>query len=536
MNLTKSPLKSCKPGMQTVRFNPLSGLIRQVLVPFGLLAVPSVVVASPQGGVVTDGQGAISSQGAVTTVQQHSQRLVTQWNSFNIDINEAVNFLQPSSSAIALARILDQSPSQILGGISANGRLVLSNPNGLIFAPSATVNVGSLIASGLDITAGDFMAGNLRFDASGTGGTVINHGLLQAATGGSINLLGGAVVNTGTIVADYGEVNLGAGRTATLDFDGDGLIQFAVEGDLTSDGNGSGIAISNSGVIQANGGQVLLLAQAAKDVFSQVINNSGVIRAQGIDTSGGTVRLVGNGNIDNSGEIDVTTTADGETGGSISLIGEDIASTGKLVADTASSNGNVLIQSGVSGEGSETHVSGEVAAENIVIEGGDGDDEFDIAIGNSYSVDGGEGSDTYSVALGEAAKTVTVADSGIEGGNDLANFYLSEQATGNSVGTSYTVKAPDETGKAGELVYDYGQFSNKVDFSGIEPINDWQGTGTLTVNLDAAGETASLDIGTLFTAGTTGAVDGNASGAEDAYVLTLSVGEDLRLPAIRSWI
>ena len=106
-------------------------------------------------------------------------------NSFNIDINEAVNFLQPSSSAIALARILDQSPSQILGGISANGRLVLSNPNGLIFAPSATGNVGSLIASGLDITAGDFMAGNLRFDASGTGGTVINHGLLQAATGGS---------------------------------------------------------------------------------------------------------------------------------------------------------------------------------------------------------------------------------------------------------------------------------------------------------------------------------------------------------------
>ncbi|MDF1818491.1 MAG: filamentous hemagglutinin N-terminal domain-containing protein [Immundisolibacteraceae bacterium] len=329
--------------MQTVRFNPLSGLIRQVLVPFGLLAVPSVVVASPQGGVVTNGQGAISSRGAVTTVQQHSQRLVTQWNGFNIDINEAVNFLQPSSSAIALARILDQSPSQILGGISANGRLVLSNPNGLIFAPSATVNVGSLIASGLDITAGDFMAGNLRFEASGTAGTVINHGLLQAATGGSINLLGGAVVNTGTIVADYGEVNLGAGRTVTLDFDGDGLIQFAVEGDLTSDGNSSGIAISNSGVIQANGGQVLLLAQAAKDVFSQVINNSGVIRAQGIDTSGGTVRLVGSGGgVNNSGAVDVSAAGEGLTGGSIELKGETVVHTGVLSADAQSGAGGSI--------------------------------------------------------------------------------------------------------------------------------------------------------------------------------------------------
>ncbi|HAC33543.1 MAG TPA: hypothetical protein DCF45_03375, partial [Gammaproteobacteria bacterium] len=300
--------------------------------PVGLLLVQSGAHAAPQGGAIVGGQGSISAAGNVTSIQQNSARLVAEWNTFNVDSGELVKFLQPSSSAIALNRILDQNPSQILGSIEANGRLVLANPNGLIFAPGASVNVGALVASGLDITASDFMNGELSFSSLDSG-VVINRGLIQAASGGSVSLIGGSVINEGTIIADLGQVNLGAGTAATLDFDGDGLIQFAVSGELTTDLLSEGVAVSNRGTIQSRGGTVLLQAQAAHDVFSQVVNNSGVIKAGGIDTQGGSVRLVGSGKVTNSGLVDVSADTVNGQAGVVSIVGDQVTHSGAVIAD-----------------------------------------------------------------------------------------------------------------------------------------------------------------------------------------------------------
>jgi filamentous hemagglutinin family protein len=52
---------------------------------------------------------------------------------------------------IALNRIHDQNPSQILGTLNANGRVVLVNANGVFFGPSSTVNIAGVIASTADI-------------------------------------------------------------------------------------------------------------------------------------------------------------------------------------------------------------------------------------------------------------------------------------------------------------------------------------------------------------------------------------------------
>ena len=120
-----------------------------------------------------------------TNIQQHSQNLILNWDSYNVQANEAVNYRQPNANAQALNRILDHNPSQIFGQINANGRVLLVNPNGVFFKPGARVNVGGLVASGLNISDQDFLAGKYHFaNAEGNPGAVINQGLIQAATGG----------------------------------------------------------------------------------------------------------------------------------------------------------------------------------------------------------------------------------------------------------------------------------------------------------------------------------------------------------------
>ena len=184
--------------------------------------------ADPRGGVVTNGAATISTPNAnLTRIDQATNSVSIDWQSFDVGASEQVIFNQPSARAVALNRILTQDPSQILGSINANGRVFLLNPNGIIFGASARVNVGSLVASSLDLSDADVANGRYSFNtAAMQSGAIVNNGQITAANGGSVTLLGGSVINNGLIVADYGSVNLGAGRAATLSFDGDGLVRF----------------------------------------------------------------------------------------------------------------------------------------------------------------------------------------------------------------------------------------------------------------------------------------------------------------------
>ncbi|HLU62127.1 MAG TPA: filamentous hemagglutinin N-terminal domain-containing protein, partial [Gammaproteobacteria bacterium] len=272
----------------------------------GALTMHSAL-AGPTGENIVGGSAVITRPDVSTTViDQSSQRVVIEWGSFNVGATERVEFVQPDATAAALNRILDQNPSQILGSIEANGRVLLINPNGIIFGSNAWVNVGSLIASSLDLDNDAFLnTDNWVFGNAGgaTGGLVLNQGLLEAAS--DISLFGGAVENTGSIVvAELGRVNLAAGSQVTVDFDGDGLLQFAVSGAVAENLDARAAAVANAGSISAPGGQVLLSAEVANDVFAQVVNNQGVIAAGDVVTENGRVFLVGvGGDVVNSGEI-----------------------------------------------------------------------------------------------------------------------------------------------------------------------------------------------------------------------------------------
>ena len=329
-----------RPGLTLAASFPAAALIG-----FGSL---STVYAGPTGGVVVDGQGTISTPNASTTVvDQASQRLELNWNTFDVGANERVQFHQPSTSAVALNRILDQNPSQIFGSIEANGQIILVNPNGLLFGHSAQLNVGSLVASALDVIGFDAASGRYTFGTSrGEPGAILNEGLISAASGGSVTLLGGQVSNTGTIIADFGAVNLAAGRTATLDLAGDGLLRLEVGADLLSNGSGSSAAVDNSGAIQANGGRVLLTAQALDGVFSNLVNNSGVVQANRIENRGGTIRLVGaGGTVRSSGTLDASAGDAVSSGGRVEVLGEHVGLFGNALVDVsgATNGGTVLI-------------------------------------------------------------------------------------------------------------------------------------------------------------------------------------------------
>ncbi|NNL99653.1 MAG: filamentous hemagglutinin N-terminal domain-containing protein, partial [Gammaproteobacteria bacterium] len=327
---------------------------RRALLPALIVMLEApVVLAGPEGGTVVGGAATISRPDAATTIiNQASHNVAIDWDKFNIGANERVQFAQPGRSASALNRIFDQNPSRILGRLDANGRVVLLNPNGVFFGPNARVNVGALTAAGAKLGDDQLQAfldsGRLKLQAlDATDGLVVNQGLIEAATGGSVTLAGKAVRNEGVIIASAGRVSLVAGSAMTLDFDGDGLMRFAIDEGVLKNAHALDEAVANSGSITADGGEVLISAATARDVFDRAINNSGVVKAARIERSGGRIRLVGGGagsSVLNTGTLSATGAGDTD-GGSIHVLGDHVALGAGSVVDASgdAGGGEVLV-------------------------------------------------------------------------------------------------------------------------------------------------------------------------------------------------
>ncbi|MCK5885321.1 MAG: filamentous hemagglutinin N-terminal domain-containing protein, partial [Alcanivorax sp.] len=125
-----------------------------------LCTAPGAVLAAslPQNGQVIAGDVSISQPGDHTlTIEQGSNKAIIDWQSFSIGEGNTVNFGQNSSSAVALNRVTGNDPSAIYGNLNATGKVFLVNQNGVLFAEGASVNVGGLVASTLDIDNQDFV-------------------------------------------------------------------------------------------------------------------------------------------------------------------------------------------------------------------------------------------------------------------------------------------------------------------------------------------------------------------------------------------
>ena len=301
---------------------------------------PPFAHAGPTGGVVVDGTGSITQTGVNTRVDQVSDRLSLEWDSFNVGRNERVQFVQPCADAIALNRILDNSGSQILGRIDANGQVILMNPNGIIFGRDAVINVGGLVASGLNISSDDFMNGDLVFSGlEGTAGTVVNRGIINAAVGGNVALLGKSVNNQGFISAELGHVALASGTEAIVTFDDEGLLGVRIDQATLAEEIGTAYAVTNGGTIEAKGGKILLNATASADLFSAAVNSGGMGN-NGVEFHDDGSFSIGIGNnVMNSGRLDVSTETSSENdAGIVILAGDQIEHRGTISANASGAN------------------------------------------------------------------------------------------------------------------------------------------------------------------------------------------------------
>nr|WP_314487130.1 YDG domain-containing protein [uncultured Pseudomonas sp.] len=289
----------------------------------GVMAVASVATplaqAGPQGGEITAGNGSISQAGATTTITQGSQNLSVNWQSFNTSSAESVKFVQPSTSAVAVNRIADANPTQFFGQLDANGKVYLVNPNGIVFGAGSQVNVGALVASTLDISDRALSAPTQTFSGSGTG-TVVNQGNIATKQGGYVAFVGNKVENQGTIKTPGGATALGAGSEVTLSFTGDKLVNLQVDKSTLQ-----GLA-QNGGLIQADGGAVVMSAGAKDAVLASVVNNTGIVQARSVQNVNGTIVLGGGAEsvVSNSGTLDASGRNPGETGGVVKVLGDTV--------------------------------------------------------------------------------------------------------------------------------------------------------------------------------------------------------------------
>jgi filamentous hemagglutinin family protein len=349
-----------------------------------LVLAPLPSYALPQNGTIREGQGTIVQTSPTRIdVTQSSQRLIIDWSSFNLALGEQIFFNQQALNASVLNRVTGAGASSINGQIGATGSFALVNPAGITFGQAARIDVGSLIATTANIRNPDFMAGRYAFTEASPirDATILNQGVINVAQGGYAALSAAAVRNEGLIVARLGTVVLGGAKAFTIDLDGDRLLSYQVNTPVDQAPAGVVALLDNPGQIKADGGRVLMTARAAKGVLDNVINTSGLVQATTAQLVNGEIVIDGgdSGAVLASGRIDASGRAQGETGGVVKVLGENVGLLAGTVIDVAgdSGGGTALIGGNYLGKGPEanakaTYVDGSARVEADALVAGDG--------------------------------------------------------------------------------------------------------------------------------------------------------------------
>jgi filamentous hemagglutinin family protein len=280
------------------RFNPfLSSLIILAIWPvWGLKAAYSQPI-TPAVDTRTNISSPASnpSQFDISGGSRAGANLFHSFQQFGLSQGQTANFLSDPSLQNILGRVIGGQASTINGLLQVTGgnsNLFLMNPAGLIFGPHARLNVP---ASFMATTADGIRLGNGWFNAIGPNdysslmgtpngvaflgtqpGAILNAGILQAGQGQSLTLLGGTVINTGTIEAPGGTITIAA-------VPGKNVVHISQEGSLLSlevpTQNGRGL----------NPPDITPLSLPA------LLTGGGVPEATGLTVENGFVKLTGSG-------------------------------------------------------------------------------------------------------------------------------------------------------------------------------------------------------------------------------------------------
>lgn len=285
----------------------------------------------------------------ITGGTQAEANLFHSFEKFGLERGQIANFITNPSIQNILGRVSGGDASVINGLIQVTGgnsNLYLMNPAGIVFGQDASLNVPAAFTA---TTANGIGFGDKWLNALGTNdykslvgspntfafiqsGVIFNAGNLGVESGQNLTLLGGTVINTGTLSAPSGNITIGAvpgeklvritsaGSLLTLELPQEtkavinqqpftplSLPELLTGGNLSG---ATGVTVEN-GVVKLTGSDVTIPNQPGTAFVTNQVNVSG--------RTGGNVNIFG----DNVNLINANINTSGKVGGGTVQIGGD---------------------------------------------------------------------------------------------------------------------------------------------------------------------------------------------------------------------
>jgi filamentous hemagglutinin family protein len=291
------------------------------------------------------------------TTSSDNQNLFHSFEQFNLLTGESATFITNPDILNILSRVSGGNPSIINGLLQVSGsnaNLFLLNPNGILLGPDSALNLqGSFTA----VTADQV---NFATGVFGTVGTpdyaalvgspqgfsfslenpasIVNAGTLSVGAGESLVLIGGQVLQTGTLSAPGGEVVISA-------VEGGRLVRIAQDGRLL-----------NLEVETLTAAVPAGLTAVSPQALPELLTGSAIATATNVTVNpDGTVQLIGGETVSTapgaatvSGRVDTS----GSQGGQILVLGTDVAiADAQLNASGTTGSGQINIGGNFQGSG-----------------------------------------------------------------------------------------------------------------------------------------------------------------------------------------
>jgi filamentous hemagglutinin family protein len=331
--------------------------------------------AQPAGGLVVGGSATIGQTSLSTTVSQSSQRAAITWQSFDVGSQQTVQVSAPSASAVTLMQVVGPNPSQVAGRISSNGIVVITNVNGAALDQGAQVNASSFVLSAPGAVSKKFMAGGaIVFNqASSPTATIANAGTITIQQAGMATLLARAVANQGTIDARLGSAWLLGAQTATVGVPGSAGVSFKLTKAVSQAPPGVSALITQTGTISAPGGSVQIMADAVPGVIQTLSSNLGVVNANTVGSTVGTISIGGTGgSINVGGRVQALGGAFG-AGGSVELLASGSVTLGtaaKVNVSGGAGGGTLAVGTTAARAAGGPPVTGQATSQNVTVPSG----------------------------------------------------------------------------------------------------------------------------------------------------------------------
>ena len=288
--------------------------------------------------------------------------LFHSFDRFGLDAGQTANFLAHPDIQNIFTRVVGGNPSLIQGLLQVSGshsNLYLINPAGILFGPTAQLNLsGSFFATtanSLGFNSGesfDVLGPSSYHSLTGSPnqfdftqsqvGSIVNAGDLTVGFGENITLMGGSVLNTGTLTAPGGHITIASvpgphrvrlsqeGMLLSLEFQAIApsadpgisplqLPQLLTEGHLTQ-GHARGAVVNPDGTITLTGSNL----SSSPDPGTTLVSGE-ISVADGVQT-GGTITILG----EKIGAIASTLDASGGNGGGQIYLGGDFQGGSRL--------------------------------------------------------------------------------------------------------------------------------------------------------------------------------------------------------------